>query len=129
MLEDLDRLVLDAIVGGECDHILDVVIDSVADRRAILARRMLRQLEAGDMVRFGDQISPKYLIGLTVTVTKVNRKSVIVSVPNDPLFGRFRGKRSIRVPLSLIEAVNDQDEEQDSAEADFDQEVDLDEGE
>lgn len=61
------------------------------------------ELKRGDTIIFNSTISPKYLVGKSATVEKVNPKSVVVSCPVDPAYGRFSGNRRVRCPKSLIE--------------------------
>ena len=56
----------------------------------------------GDTVFFQRGISPKYLIGLSARVTKVNAKSVVVTVPDEPAYRRFRGARNVRCPKGIV---------------------------
>lgn len=57
----------------------------------------------GDKVEFGSMVSPRYLIGRKgMVVTKVNRKSVKVRVPDEVGFGRFQGKQNVGCPNSII---------------------------
>jgi hypothetical protein len=101
MIDDI----LDGIFEGEYDDSLDQITDAVQERRRANARKTTRRLNPGDEVRFSGEIRPKYLIGMTATVVKINRQSVVVSCPNDPAYGRFSGSRNVRCPNTLIEGL------------------------
>lgn len=59
--------------------------------------------KVGDAVEFGELVAPRYLVGRKgMVVTKVNRKSVKVTVPDEEGFGRFRGKSNVGCPNSII---------------------------
>lgn len=91
-----------AILDGELDGDIAVLIDALRDREGYLAKRALVGIAKGDTVRFSDTIRPRYLIGLTATVRKVNPKSIVVDCPTDPAYGRFSGAQQVRCPVSLI---------------------------
>jgi hypothetical protein len=58
----------------------------------------------GDAVEFNGSVSPKYLAYRKgMVVVKVNDKSVVVDCPDDPGFARFKGKKNVRCPKSLIQ--------------------------
>lgn len=94
--------ILDTILGGQADADLAAIRDAVKQREAILAQRALSDIKAGDTVAFSDLIRPKYLAGMTATVTRVNPKSMVVDCPVDAAYGRFSGAKSVRCPKSLI---------------------------
>lgn len=96
--EEVVRLILD----GYCDHDLSTVAQAVRDRQDEIALEGARRLTVGDTVTFTAPISPKYLIGQEARVTKVNRKSVVVDVPDEPSYRRFRGATGVRCPISCI---------------------------
>ena len=95
--------VISSIEDGHCDDDLSAIIDAVRSRQQVLAARNVRALAPGDTVRFSDSIRPKYLIGKTATVVKLNKKTVVVDCPDDPDYGRFSGSSNVRCPNSLIE--------------------------
>jgi len=98
--------VVRAIRSGAFDPADLAAIDSaVRTRRKIEIERKVQDLgiAPGDTVKFSTAIRPKYLIGATAEVVKVNQKSVTVKCPDDPAYGRFQGKRSVRCPNGLIE--------------------------
>ncbi len=95
--------VINSIEDGACDDDLTAIISAVRSRQQILAARNVRVLSPGDAVKFSDSIRPKYLIGKTATVVKLNRKTVVVDCPDDPSYGKFSGSSNVRCPNSLIE--------------------------
>jgi len=105
-MDDTDKLnhtyIMDAILGGQCDEYIDDLREALKDRAKIVARRTTASLKRGDVVEFSDLIRPKYLAGMSATVVKVNRESVVVSCPDEPEYGRFQNSREVRCPNSLI---------------------------
>jgi hypothetical protein len=95
--------VINSIEDGNCDDDLAAILDAVRLRQKTLAARQVRDLSPGDTVRFSDAIRPKYLVGKTATVVKLNRQTVVVDCPDDPSYGRFSGSSGVRCPNSLIE--------------------------
>jgi len=93
------------IVTGKFDDILDHLELSINLRREEVAAQFSRSLTVGDTVEFTDDIRPKYLIGKTATVEKINRKTVTVACPDDPSYKRYRNSRGVRCPNTLIRKV------------------------
>jgi hypothetical protein len=93
------------IATGEFDDILNHLELSISVRREQLASQFSRSLKVGDVVEFTSDIRPKYLIGKTATVEKINRKTVTVSCPDDPSYKRYRNSRGVRCPNTLIQKV------------------------
>ncbi len=91
------------IVLGSHDRELDAIIRAARERQETIAGAARFTLKAGDTVRFNGRIRPKYLCGLTATVVKVNQKTVTVSCPSEPQYGKYMGSAEVRCPLSLIE--------------------------
>jgi len=92
------------IKTGQCDDLLDAIVNAVKERRQALARGTLRQINVGDDVRFNANIRPTYLRGLTAKVVKVNGSSVKVDIDVNPAYGRFSGARNVRCPATLVES-------------------------
>lgn len=90
------------IENGAFDDALVDITEAVKTRTKILADRNARSLSIGDEVQFSDLISPKYLRGLTATVKKINKKTVVVDCPIDPDYGRFSGSKNVKCPNTLI---------------------------
>lgn len=83
---------------------LEAVMSAARDRKQTLANVNAATVSIGDQATFSDLIRPKYLVGLPVTITKKNGKSVVVSCPDDPRYGRFQGLKNVRCPNELIAA-------------------------
>lgn len=94
-----------AILDGEFDDYLGEFRNAIEQREKEITRLALGELKFGDTVRFSAQINPKYLIGRTAEVVKVNPKSIVVNCPDDPGYGRFQGSRRVRCPKYLIEGL------------------------
>ena len=95
--------VINSIEDGNCDDDLAAILDAVRSRQKVLAARNVRDLSPGDTVRFSNAIRPKYLVGKTATVVKLNKKTVVVDCPEDASYGRFSGSSNVRCPNALIE--------------------------
>ncbi len=91
------------IEDGRCDDDLDGLAHAIKMRRDEIAFSQAEGLRPGDEIAFKAPISPKYLIGLKAEVVKVNRKSVVVDIPADPAYRRFRGGQGVRCPISCVE--------------------------
>lgn len=91
-----------AILTGRVDAGIDRLERALDERRKALARRVLSGLNPGDTVRFTDKVRPRYLIGATASVVRVNNATAVVRLTS-PVYGpRYRGE--IRVPATLLEA-------------------------
>lgn len=90
------------IQDGKLDDDLDIITEAIRDRRKLLASRKVIGIKPGDTVQFSDNIRPKYLVGRTATVVKRNTKSIVVSCPDDPAYGRFQNSKNVRCPNDLI---------------------------
>jgi hypothetical protein len=107
-----DEYILDMIAEIDDPNLLAQIIVAATNRRTALARLGLNEntpdenkheeFKRGDIVFFQRGISPKYLVGKTAVVTKVNDKSVVVNVPDDPSYRRFQGKRGVRCPKTIV---------------------------
>lgn len=106
MTEDNEQLqaFLAAMQTGSHDDELDEIADALNYRRGVIARRKANALKPGDTVRFTNG-RPKYLNGLTATVSKADDKYVWVNCPNEPAYKRFAGSTDVRSPISIIEPV------------------------
>jgi len=80
---------------------LNQISAAVKNRKDSLSQIRLTTIKVGDTVKFAN-IRPTYLAGLTAKVVDVKRKTVVVSMPQNPQYGRFAGLPRVRVPISLI---------------------------
>lgn len=62
-------------------------------------------IKVGDTIEFTVGIAPKYLIGKRAVVKKVNGKSVVTDLPDDPAYGRFAGAKGVRCPMKIVRKV------------------------
>ena len=93
---------------NELDGLRDALNERYSKVRAAQfgpGERPIEDAQRGDTVEFIEGISPKYMIGLTATVESTNRKSVVVTCPDEPKYGRFRGKSKVRCPNSIVKLV------------------------
>jgi hypothetical protein len=94
-----------AILNGEADDGEDAIFSALKQRAKIKAQILGAALSIGDKVRFNDRVSPKYLRGVTATVTaKPSGSRVGIEIDNPALGGRFGGEE-IRAYVSTLEKV------------------------
>jgi hypothetical protein len=98
-----ERSLLDAIAAGELDGHLGALAAAVEARRALLytvrSVTALANLCVGDPVRIGDQVSPRYLIGMHGTIVGLDGEGATVRL--DHPVGRFTNGRVRCPPLAL----------------------------
>ena len=98
-----ERSLLDAIAVGELDEHLHALAAAVEARRSLL--HTVRSVEAlanlcvGDPVRIGDQVSPRYLIGMRGTIVGLDGETATVRLERP--VGRFTNGRVRCPPLAL----------------------------
>ena len=94
------------LIEGKLDSHLDTISDLIRERKRILAVVAGRELRRGVKVKqhlwFTSTVSPSYLAGREVVVTKVNPKRVKVKLV-DGAIGRFSGG-PINCPMSILTA-------------------------
>lgn len=100
-----EKDIINNIEDGDFDTILNDIIEAVSLRKDIVADRLVRGISIGDEVRFSDSVRPKYLAGKTATVTKINRKTIVVDCPDDPSYKKYRNSKNVKCPNSIIEVV------------------------
>lgn len=82
------------------------LIEILKNRRRREAFRMMQELDKGDAVKIRVGIKPKYLIGVTGTVTAI--RSTKVEFRPDPQFignGRYLNGGPIIVPANCLELI------------------------
>lgn len=86
----------------------DEDIKRVADAASLISKQRAEQalltVSVGDTVRINEQCRPKYMVGRTATVVKVNTKGVVIHLHEDAS-PKFRAGRDIRLPATLMERV------------------------
>jgi hypothetical protein len=92
------------IRNGYHDKELDRIGVEITRRREYLATAKRYEFQIGDVVRFNAEIHPKYLVGKTATIAKINRKTASVVTPDHiHEYHRFNNT-TLRCPLSMIES-------------------------
>jgi hypothetical protein len=104
-MSDKSQIITD-ILNGDYDDYHSQIIEALKSRKDIVGQIKVGQFSVGDKVKFNDSIRPKYLQGLEVTATKVNRKTIECSFPDDPAYGRFSGAQFVKCPVNTLEAKN-----------------------
>lgn len=92
-----------ALHGGLFDDNLDEVVEEIRARKHTLTHRLVANLKVGDRITISTKVNPKYLGGLTATVTKIMHEYVTIDL--DGIIHGPNGKRwyrGIRMPMSLI---------------------------
>lgn len=79
------------------DHEIGAVIASCQAE----ARRRKPTPRVGDTVVFNSKARPKYLQGTQATVTKINEKTVVVSI--GPEGGRFANQDGVLAPKGIVD--------------------------
>lgn len=93
------------------DEILHVVRTGKADSvlsdldRAIKARQRAKgsSFRPGDKIRLNDTVRPRYLIGASGTIVRVNQKRCVVNFDSGQDLGRFAPGYGITVPFGMLE--------------------------
>ena len=96
--------VVKAILSGEVTT-YDAIYDAIKLKKETDAAQNLITVSVGDTFRFTDNSNPKYLKGLSAKVTKKNRKTVVVTTPDDSDYGRFSNCAHLKVPTTMVEKV------------------------
>ena len=86
------------VLSGKLDDHLSLISDKVRYRREELTSIVAARLRMGDTVKIIG-IKPKYMIGATAKIVRVNRTRAVVNLDRD--FGRFSG--DITVPLACLQ--------------------------
>lgn len=97
---------VDAILDGVADDNIDSLTEAIRQRKEVANGRKLLFINPGDTVIFNRAARPKYLQGIEVKVTKVNKTTVSVDIPEDAWGARkFRGSKNVRTPISIVDKV------------------------
>lgn len=96
--------IIRAILDGDVDGHEKQVVDALNQRRRLANAHKALAFQVGDTVRFNATARPRYLVGVTGTVTKVNASSVVVAIGPDG--GRFANS-SPRCPIGLVDLVEE----------------------
>lgn len=95
--------IVQAVLNGEADEDFAALVEAIADRKALLARQVARTLKHGDTVRVVGDLRPRYLIGLTGKVERVNQKTVTMNFDDPEAARRYRA--GVRMPIEYVEVV------------------------
>lgn len=87
------------VLSGDMDEYLDGMMQTIQLRKKDMAPKIW-EYQVGDRIRLKNA-NPKYLIGATGTVRKINRTKIVIDL--DEAHGRFF--RNINTPLSMVEKV------------------------
>lgn len=96
--------ILDQIIGGQHDNDLDLIISTVQDRKQIIARRVVDELEIGDTVRLKN-LRPKYMVGAKATVASgIRQKRLSVTLIDGA--GKYPAGAEVTVQPQMVEKVD-----------------------
>lgn len=102
--------IIAALHGGVLGADLDLLSQSIRDRRETLSQRTMGQLHPGSRVKMNDRTKPTYLIGATGTVRRVMYKYLMIDF-DEPQVGPM-GKswhKNVRCPISLLEVFKEEE--------------------
>ena len=94
------RDIVSEVLAGNLDDDLRYLSGVIRDRKDMLTQRVAASLRPGDSIKITN-ISPKYMIGATAKIIRVNRKRAVVELDNPT--GRFMGE--ITVPLACMQKI------------------------
>jgi len=95
---------VEAILNGVADDNIDSLSAAIKKRREIKNSTKMFMINPGDKVIFNRSANPKYLQGITATVTKINKTTVSVDIPDDAWGARkYRGSKGVRTPISIVD--------------------------
>ena len=94
--------IIESILSIDSPEELDDIGAALRARRKELESRKVWQLKVGDKVIFNSHASPRYLIGVTGVVEKVNKTRAIVAIGPDG--GRFANSKP-SCPFAIIDKV------------------------
>ena len=99
--------IIDAILDGVVDNDMDKLNSAIKQRKEIKNSRKILFISVGDSVGFNSQANPKYLQGKVALVTKVNKSTVTVDMPEDYSLRKYSGSRGVRCPISIVDKIDD----------------------
>jgi hypothetical protein len=94
--------IIDKVRAGLLDNYLDSIYSEINLRRKLVKITASDELKVGDKAVITGNLRPKYIVGLEVTVTKLNGVTVSVDMPTTPDARRYAGIRGVRVPRTCI---------------------------
>lgn len=110
-MTDMTHEIMDIIRSGDVDDNLAVIEMAIRERRSILAGQKRvpeiprTDFHVGCTVKVTGKLKPNYLFGHTFEAKKVNHKTVVVDVPDHPLYRRFAGHNGVRIPKTALQVV------------------------
>lgn len=104
---DMTQEIIDIIKSGDVDGSLNIIDMALQGRRAIKGgqKRAEEVFARGKTVEIMGKLKPNYLFGHRFEIQKVNPKTVVINVPNDPKFRRFAGHNGVRIPKTAVKVV------------------------
>ena len=109
MTQQITNEIIDLIRSGDVDDDLHEIKMVVYARLALKGGQ--KRVEDEDVFRYGDTVQiigklrPNYLWGHKFKVQKVNAKTVVIDVPNEPQYRRFAGETGVRIPKTAVKVV------------------------
>ena len=94
--EDVDGL--KTVQGAITTRVHEIVFGEDHERKEP-EQKLFR---VGGIVHFNNRVSPKYLRGIEAIVTKVNDKTCVVSIEQNPKAQRFSGSHNVRAQKSTL---------------------------
>lgn len=111
---DMTQEILDIIRSGDVDERLGEIRLAVHGRMALRPRKHdndppeipRTDFRVGATVEVTGKLKPNYLFGKQFIVNKINSKTVVVDIPNDPIYKRFAGSNGVRIPKAALKVVS-----------------------
>ena len=94
------------ILAGDFDANLGSMLQAIQLRQEQIKSKSLASLKVGDVIRLSNSTRPRYLAGVSGTITNFKRTKIVIDLEY-PVTGP-QGKRwqhNITVPTSLVEVV------------------------
>lgn len=96
-LHDITKAIINGNFSNE--ELNDIAL-AIRNARDLATRKLKFTLKVGSKVKINHTAKPRYLVGASATVVKINQTKVVINL--DKPCGRFH--KSVACPISLIEA-------------------------
>jgi hypothetical protein len=108
MAKTPQRVLRDAILIGDCDEDLDVIprmiYNATKNRKRELSRDLAQDLSIGDAVVIRGDVRPRYAIGLSGKVVRVDDDMVLVEL-DEPIRRMRRAIARFNVPAYNLDLI------------------------
>jgi hypothetical protein len=105
MTDNISADIIEMIEAGDLDEALGQIQGACLKRQKILWQDNQPEFKPMQQVKVVGKLRPNYLFGSVFEAIKVNPKTVMVSVPNQPRYRKYAGTQ-VRIPKSALEVVS-----------------------